>query len=139
VPSLRYIVGLNAPGLSVIGAGEPALPGISIGHNGTIAFGAFLFLLWHLFRRGRRMYAAGNPFGLFGMVTLMVTVVLLSYDLPFESALPLLALCFSGVSAMESSPKLAPNPIAARAPRLRVDRNNKTIACGAGGADACES
>src|SRR6266853_1266182 len=27
-------------------------------HNGTIAFGAFLFLLWHLFRRGRRMYAA---------------------------------------------------------------------------------
>jgi len=108
-------------------------------HNGTIAFGAFLFLLWHLFRRGRRMYAAGNPFGLFGMVTLMVTVVLLSYDLPFESALPLLALCFSGVSAMESSPKLAPNPIAARAPRLRVDRNNKTIACGAGGADACAS
>ncbi len=108
-------------------------------HNGTIAFGAFLFLLWHLFRRGRRMYAAGNPFGLFGMVTLMVTVVLLSYDLPFESALPLLALCFSGVSAMEWSPKLAPNPIAARAPRLRVDRNNKTIACGAGGADACAS
>src|ERR1700684_3120215 len=36
VPSLRYIVGLNAPGLSVIGAGEPALPGISIGHKRTI-------------------------------------------------------------------------------------------------------
>lgn len=43
VPSLRYIVGLNAPGLSVIGAGEPALPGISIGHNGTIAFGLTIF------------------------------------------------------------------------------------------------
>lgn len=38
-PSLRYIVHLNAPGLNAIGSGEPALPGISIGHNGTIAFG----------------------------------------------------------------------------------------------------
>ncbi|MET0742048.1 MAG: penicillin acylase family protein [Microvirga sp.] len=43
VPSLRYIVHLNAPGLSVIGAGEPALPGISIGHNGKIAFGLTIF------------------------------------------------------------------------------------------------
>lgn len=38
-PSLRYIVHLNAPGLDVIGAGEPALPGVSIGHNGKVAFG----------------------------------------------------------------------------------------------------
>lgn len=38
-PSLRYITHLSAPGLNVIGAGEPALPGISIGHNGNIAFG----------------------------------------------------------------------------------------------------
>ncbi|MBR7799086.1 penicillin acylase family protein [Undibacterium fentianense] len=38
-PSLRYIAHLNAPGINVIGAGEPALPGISIGHNGSIAFG----------------------------------------------------------------------------------------------------
>lgn len=43
VPSLRYIVGLNAPGLAVIGAGEPALPGISIGHNDRIAFGLTIF------------------------------------------------------------------------------------------------
>ena len=42
-PSLRYIVHLNAPGLSVIGGGEPALPGVSIGHNGTIAFGLTIF------------------------------------------------------------------------------------------------
>jgi hypothetical protein len=70
-------------------------------HNGVMAVGAFLFLLWNLFRRGRRMYAAGNPFGLFVMVTLMVTIVLLSYDLPFESSFPLLGLCFAGVSAME--------------------------------------
>jgi penicillin amidase len=42
-PSLRYIVHLNAPGLDVIGAGEPALPGISIGHNETIAFGLTIF------------------------------------------------------------------------------------------------
>jgi penicillin G amidase len=42
-PSLRYIAHINAPGMSVIGAGEPALPGISIGHNGTIAFGLTIF------------------------------------------------------------------------------------------------
>lgn len=29
--------------MSVIGAGEPALPGVSIGHNGTIAFGLTIF------------------------------------------------------------------------------------------------
>jgi len=43
VPSLRYIAHLSAPGLDVIGAGEPALPGISIGHNGRIAFGLTIF------------------------------------------------------------------------------------------------
>ena len=42
-PSLRYIVHLNAPGLNVIGGGEPALPGISIGHNGSAAFGLTIF------------------------------------------------------------------------------------------------
>ena len=45
VPSLRYVVHLNAPGMSVIGAGEPALPGISIGHNGQIAFGLTIFAM----------------------------------------------------------------------------------------------
>ncbi len=43
VPSLRYLVHLNAPGLDVIGAGEPSLPGISIGHNAQIAFGLTVF------------------------------------------------------------------------------------------------
>jgi penicillin G amidase len=43
VPSLRYIVQLNAPGLSVIGAGEPALPGVLLGHNDKIAFGITIF------------------------------------------------------------------------------------------------
>lgn len=42
-PSLRYLSHLSAPGLDVIGANEPALPGISIGHNGTIAFGLTIF------------------------------------------------------------------------------------------------
>lgn len=42
-PSLRYLVQLSAPGLDVIGAGEPALPGVSLGHNGTIAFGLTIF------------------------------------------------------------------------------------------------
>lgn len=42
-PSLRYIAHLRAPGLNVIGGGEPALPGISIGHNDSIAFGLTIF------------------------------------------------------------------------------------------------
>jgi penicillin amidase len=45
VPSLRYVAHLVAPGLNVIGAGEPALPGIGIGHNGTIAFGLTIFAI----------------------------------------------------------------------------------------------
>lgn len=45
VPSLRYIAHLTAPGLNVIGAGEPALPGISIGHNQRVAFGLTIFAL----------------------------------------------------------------------------------------------
>jgi penicillin amidase len=44
-PSLRYVVGLSAPGLDIIGAGEPALPGISIGHNDDIAFGITIFAI----------------------------------------------------------------------------------------------
>lgn len=43
LPALRYMAHLSAPGLDVIGAGEPALPGISIGHNGHIAFGLTIF------------------------------------------------------------------------------------------------
>ncbi len=39
LPSLRYTVHLNAPGWNVIGAGEPALPGVAAGHNEQIAFG----------------------------------------------------------------------------------------------------
>lgn len=42
-PSLRYIVHLSSPGLDVIGAGEPSLPGVSIGHNGRVAFGLTIF------------------------------------------------------------------------------------------------
>ena len=38
-PSVRYITHLVGPGWNVIGAGEPASPGVSIGHNDRIAFG----------------------------------------------------------------------------------------------------
>ena len=43
LPSLRYIVHLNAPGWNVIGAGEPTLPGVSIGHNEFGAWGLTIF------------------------------------------------------------------------------------------------
>src|SRR5262249_57435719 len=42
-PSLRYIAHLNGPGWNVIGAGEPALPGISLGHNERIAYSLTIF------------------------------------------------------------------------------------------------
>ncbi|MGY2066533.1 penicillin acylase family protein [Blastococcus sp. SYSU DS0619] len=45
LPALRYLAHLSAPGLDVIGGGEPALPGISIGHNGRIAFGLTIFAI----------------------------------------------------------------------------------------------
>jgi penicillin amidase len=38
-PSIRYIVHLNAPGWNMIGATEPVLPGVAIGHNGRIGWG----------------------------------------------------------------------------------------------------
>ena len=43
LPGLRYLVHLTAPGLDVIGGGEPVIPGISIGHNGAAAFGLTIF------------------------------------------------------------------------------------------------
>ncbi|MGO1070185.1 penicillin acylase family protein [Lysobacter sp. CA199] len=42
-PSLRYWVHLVAPGWNVIGAGEPVLPGVSIGHNEYGAWGLTIF------------------------------------------------------------------------------------------------
>jgi penicillin amidase len=39
LPSLRYLVHLHAPGWNVIGSGEPALPGVAIGHNDRVAWG----------------------------------------------------------------------------------------------------
>ncbi|WP_031470403.1 penicillin acylase family protein [Sciscionella sediminilitoris] len=39
LPANRYIAHLSAPGLNIIGAGEPWNPGISMGHNENIAFG----------------------------------------------------------------------------------------------------
>ncbi|MFQ6070470.1 MAG: penicillin acylase family protein [Candidatus Aminicenantales bacterium] len=43
IPSLRYWVHLCAPGWHVMGGGEPALPGVSIGHNEYGAWGLTIF------------------------------------------------------------------------------------------------
>lgn len=43
MPSLRYLAHLTAPGMDIIGGGEPTLPGLTIGHNGHIAFGLTIF------------------------------------------------------------------------------------------------
>jgi len=39
LPSLRYIVHLNAPGWNVIGAAEPPFVGVALGHNERVAWG----------------------------------------------------------------------------------------------------
>lgn len=43
IPSLRYLVHLEMPGFSAIGAGEPAVPGIALGHNDRAAFSITIF------------------------------------------------------------------------------------------------
>ncbi len=43
IPSLRYMVHLVAPGWDVAGAGEPEIPGVSIGHNQYGAWGLTVF------------------------------------------------------------------------------------------------
>ncbi|AEI51355.1 penicillin acylase family protein [Runella slithyformis] len=43
VPSLRYWVHLHAPGWNVVGAGEPSLPGVSVGHNDVASWGLTIF------------------------------------------------------------------------------------------------
>ncbi len=45
IPSLRYWVHLHAPGWNVVGGGEPALPGVSIGHNEYGAWGLTIFAI----------------------------------------------------------------------------------------------
>lgn len=45
MPSLRMIVHLTCPGLDVAGAGEPSVPGVMIGHNGTMAWGLTIFYI----------------------------------------------------------------------------------------------
>ena len=44
-PSLRYLVHLKAPGWDVIGGGEPAIPGVAIGHNRHGAWGLTVFAI----------------------------------------------------------------------------------------------
>ena len=43
LPSLRWLVHLTGPGIDVIGAGEPAMPGVSLGHNQHCAFSLTIF------------------------------------------------------------------------------------------------
>jgi len=43
LPSLRYMAHLVGPGWNVIGAGEPGLPAIAVGHNERIAYGMTIF------------------------------------------------------------------------------------------------
>jgi len=78
VPSLRYIAHLVAPGLNVIGAGEPALPGISIGHNDRIAFGLTIFPIdqedLYVYDLKDGQYRYGDGWQAFTTITEQITV-----------------------------------------------------------------
>lgn len=78
VPSLRYIAHLVAPGLNVIGAGEPALPGISIGHNDRIAFGLTIFPIdqedLYVYQKNGRSYRYQDDWETFKTVSERVPV-----------------------------------------------------------------
>lgn len=78
VPSLRYISHLVAPGMNVIGAGEPSLPGISIGHNDRIAFGLTIFSIdqedLYVYEKQGNKYRYGDSWLTFRTVTENVKV-----------------------------------------------------------------
>ncbi|MDG2375844.1 MAG: penicillin acylase family protein, partial [Woeseiaceae bacterium] len=78
VPSLRYISHLIAPGMNIIGAGEPGLPGISIGHNDRIAFGLTIFPIdqsdLYVYERRGDQYRYGNGWEDFDTVTESIPV-----------------------------------------------------------------
>ena len=81
LPSLRYLAHLEAPGISTIGAGEPALPGISIGHNGKVAFGLTIWpadqedlYVYELNPTDDRLYRYGAGWERFGFMIEEVAV-----------------------------------------------------------------
>lgn len=43
LPGLRYVIHLTAPGIDLIGGGEPTLPGVAFGHNGRVAYSMTIF------------------------------------------------------------------------------------------------
>jgi penicillin amidase len=45
IPNLRYLSHIDTPELQIAGAGEPALPGISFGHNEDIAWALTIFAI----------------------------------------------------------------------------------------------
>jgi len=74
-PSLRYIADLNSPTLHVTGIGEPAIPGVSNGHNDWIAFGGTYFSMdqedlyvYELNPANRNEYKYGNRWERFRII-----------------------------------------------------------------------
>ena len=45
VPNLRYLSHIDTPELKIAGSGEPALPGISFGHNENVAWAITIFAI----------------------------------------------------------------------------------------------
>jgi len=90
-PSLRYWVHLDAPGWHVIGAGEPTLPGISIGHNNHGAWGLTIFetdnedlLVYDVNPKNRNQYKfRGN-----GATSRWVSMKILTETIPVKDGKP---------------------------------------------------
>ncbi|WP_164155353.1 penicillin acylase family protein [Sandarakinorhabdus rubra] len=45
IPNLRYLSHIDTPELKIAGAGEPALPGVSFGHNEDVAWAITIFAI----------------------------------------------------------------------------------------------
>ena len=112
-PSIRYLVHLDAPGLKVMGAGEPHLPGVTLGHNERIAFGITIFMadqadlyVYELNPDDPRQYRYGDGWETIRVVKETVAV---KGEAPRE-----VELCFT-----RHGPVLKLDPVAGRAFALR--------------------
>jgi penicillin amidase len=75
VPSMRYAVHLKAPGIDIIGAGEPHAPGVATGHNGNVAFGFTIFpvdqedlMVYEVAKQDASKYRYGNGWEAFKVI-----------------------------------------------------------------------
>jgi hypothetical protein len=69
--------------------------------TGGVGLGLFLSLVSLIFRRGYRLFKQGQTFGLLVVVGIANLVLLMSFATDLTTGLPLLVICFTGLSLAE--------------------------------------